>query len=97
MEITNQLQEKLEDKLFQPNLDANLGSSERMLSIASGSFLVLKGITNIFSHPLIAITEIVIGGVLLNRGVSGYCEISDSMEAHSKHTKSSLQNLPASL
>ncbi len=65
----------LEDSLLQPNENANVDKSERILSIATGTFILWRGLTNIFSHPVIGLGELAIGGTLLHRGVTGYCPV----------------------
>ena len=79
-----QLKNTLEDSLLKENINTNLSKTERILSIAGGTYIALKGLRNIFSHPLIAATELTLGYTLLNRGVSGYCAISEKLEQEPK-------------
>ena len=74
--MINKLGDSLEDSLMQHNDFANIGKSERMISLGAGAFIGMKGLTNIFSHPLLALTELGIGGALLYRGVTGYCHLT---------------------
>ncbi|WP_423148440.1 YgaP family membrane protein [Rubrolithibacter danxiaensis] len=78
--MINRIGESLEDSLLQPNVNANISKSERYVSIGTGAFIALKGITNLFSSPLLALGELAIGGALLYRGVTGYCAITDRLE-----------------
>ncbi|RYE18453.1 MAG: DUF2892 domain-containing protein, partial [Sphingobacteriaceae bacterium] len=49
--------------------------TDRIISVGTGTFILFKGITNLFSHPLLALTEVGVGAALLHRGVTGSCEI----------------------
>lgn len=60
--------------------DANISKSERILSIATGAFILYHGIKNIFSYPLIAFGEIGTGGMLMQRGFSGKCALKAMAE-----------------
>jgi len=60
-----------------PELFQNISKSERWLSGAAGSYLLFKGITGIFSHPIIGLTGAAIGAGLLYRGITGYCPMTD--------------------
>jgi len=71
----SKLTDTLEDSLLQPNENANVDKSERVLSLITGAYIFCKGITNLFSHPVIAMSEALIGGALLHRGVTGYCAL----------------------
>lgn len=70
----------LEDSLLKENIHTNIGKTERILSAIAGSYIALKGIGNIFSHPLIAAGELAIGYGLLNRSITGHCAISERLE-----------------
>ncbi|MBK0383295.1 DUF2892 domain-containing protein [Pedobacter sp. SD-b] len=67
----------LEEALLSEDINSNLSKTERVLSIAGGTYITLKGLRNIFSSPLIAAGELYIGFGLLQRGVSGYCNIAE--------------------
>ena len=56
--IINNLTDTLNHSILQENANANVGKSERIVSVGAGAFIALKGITNVFSHPLIALTEL---------------------------------------
>jgi uncharacterized membrane protein len=53
----------------------NLNWPERYLSIAAGVKLSFSGIRNIFKSPFSSILKLGAGGYLVNRGVSGHCEL----------------------
>ncbi|MFC3561788.1 YgaP family membrane protein [Pedobacter jamesrossensis] len=63
-----------------PELFQNVSKSERWLSGAAGTYLLYKGLTGIFSHPVIAITGAAVGAGLLYRGITGYCPVRDLSE-----------------
>jgi hypothetical protein len=79
--IIDQISESLEGSIMQENPNGNLERSERLISIGTGAFIGLKGLGNIFSHPLIALTELGLGGALLYRGMTGFCHVKAAMAA----------------
>jgi len=60
-----------------PELYENVTKSERWLSGAAGTYLLYKGLTGLFSHPIIGLTGVALGASLLYRGVTGYCPMRD--------------------
>lgn len=80
-QVIDKLKESFKGPLLQENENANVGKSERILSLATGAFILFQGVKNIFSHPIIAIGEIAIGGSLMQRGVTGYCAVKAMAEA----------------
>jgi uncharacterized membrane protein len=53
----------------------NIDQGERAVSVAAGSYFLLKGITNLFKHPVLGFVEAVAGGFLLYRGATGVCPV----------------------
>ncbi|WP_428331370.1 SRPBCC family protein [Mucilaginibacter sp.] len=53
----------------------NLNWPERYVSIAAGVKLSFSGIRNIFSSPFTSLLKLGAGGYLVNRGISGHCEL----------------------
>lgn len=53
----------------------NLKWPERYLSVITGVKVGLSGVKNLFSKPLTSIIKIGAGGYLLNRGITGHCEL----------------------
>ncbi|NVM63518.1 putative membrane protein [Mucilaginibacter sp. SG538B] len=53
----------------------NLNWPERFTSIAGGMKLGFSGFKNIFKNPFASIVKIGAGGYLLNRGITGHCEL----------------------
>ena len=57
----------------------NLNWPERYLSIAAGVKIGFSGIKRLFRSPFSSILKIGAGGYLLNRGITGHCEIYSKM------------------
>src|ERR1700712_862777 len=53
----------------------NLNWPERYVSIASGVKLSFSGFRNLFKKPFTSILKLGAGGYLLNRGITGHCEL----------------------
>lgn len=66
--------------MIQDNPMANVEMFERYVSLGTGAFITLKGVTNIFAHPWIAMTEFAVGGTLLYRGITGNCPVKERFE-----------------
>ena len=81
--IIENIKDTLEDSLLKEDINTNLGKTERILSAIAGSYIALKGLGNIFSHPIIAAGELAIGYGLINRGLTGHCAISEKLEKDS--------------
>lgn len=69
----------LKDKVWQENENANVNTTERLISIATGTFIFYKALSNIGKHPFIALQEMAVGGILLYRGATGICPIYSRM------------------
>jgi len=80
--IINRVSDTIDNKVLQYNPDANVDKSERLVSIGAGTFIALKGLTNVFSHPFLALAELGVGGTLLYRGLTGFCVVKDKLEDH---------------
>ena len=72
--------DKIEDALLSESAYTNIGKTERILSIASGTYIFLKGARNVWSNPLLAAGELVVGFGLLKRGISGFNATSERIE-----------------
>ncbi|MEO6631712.1 MAG: SRPBCC family protein, partial [Mucilaginibacter sp.] len=57
------------------NAAINLNWPERYISIAAGVKLSFSGMRNIFKSPFTSLLKLGAGGYLVNRGVSGHCEL----------------------
>lgn len=94
--IIDTIANKLEGTILQESANANVGTSERILSLGAGAFIALKGISNVFSHPLIAITELGVGGALLYRGLTGYCAVKERLDQNDEYSSYSSPTVPVS-
>lgn len=63
------------EKVWQHNENANVNTTERIISIAAGTFIFYKALSNIASHPFIALQEAAVGGLMLYRGATGVCPV----------------------
>ncbi|EOR95663.1 hypothetical protein ADIARSV_1178 [Arcticibacter svalbardensis MN12-7] len=79
-EIIDNLKDSLKGPLLQDNPNANVSKSERIISLATGAFILFSGITSIFSHPVFALGKVVVGGSLMQRGLTGYCPLKAALE-----------------
>lgn len=61
----------------------NLSQAERTISIATGAKLALSGLKGIFKSPFASIIKMGAGGYLLNRGITGHCQLYSSMGRNS--------------
>jgi uncharacterized membrane protein len=59
--------------------NANIDQGERGISIAAGSYLFLKGLTNIYRHPILGLLGTAAGGLLLYRGATGVCPVYERL------------------
>src|SRR4051812_21672582 len=57
----------------------NVNWPERYISTAAGVKIGLSGIKHIFKSPFSSILKIGAGGYLLNRGITGHCEIYEKI------------------
>lgn len=71
----------LKDSILTNNPNANVGKTDRIISVGTGTYIFFKGVTNLFSYPLLALTEVGIGAALLHRGITGTCEIKKLIDA----------------
>lgn len=84
--------ETIKDTLLPENPNANVGKTDRIISVGTGAYIFFKGVTNLFSHPLLALTEVGIGATLLHRGITGTCSIKkivDDMDEPETETSGS--------
>jgi len=71
---------KVIDSYRKEDPENNVVNSERLLSIGSGIFITINGITKLFSNPLLAMAELGVGAMLLDRGITGHCVIKEATE-----------------
>ncbi len=71
----------IKNTLLPENPNANVGKTDRIISVATGTYIFFKGVTNLFSSPILALTEVGIGAALLHRGITGNCEIKKIVDS----------------
>lgn len=69
--------DKVKDAWKHPELYENISETERILSGVVGSYLLFKGLTNVFRHPIMGMIGAAAGVGLLYRGYTGYCPSVD--------------------
>ncbi|HWZ02950.1 MAG TPA: SRPBCC family protein [Mucilaginibacter sp.] len=57
----------------------NLNWPERYISIAAGVKLGFSGLRNLFKSPFSSLLKLGAGGYLMNRGITGHCELYSQM------------------
>jgi len=78
---TNALIDDVRERLREASENRNIASSERLLSVAAGTFVLYTGITGIFRSPFTSLAEVLVGSVLILRGATGYCPVKDAASA----------------
>lgn len=73
--LTTKVNESLKGSFLEPKDSENVNTTERLISIAAGTYIFYKGVKQIFRHPFIGLQEAAVGGVLLYRGATGFCPI----------------------
>lgn len=58
----------------------NVDFSERVISIGTGTYMIYKGVRELFKKPLLALGQVAIGSALLYRGATGNCEVKRLIE-----------------
>lgn len=61
---------------------SNLSLPERYTSIIAGAILGYSGLKQLFDSPLGGIVKLGAGGYLLNRGITGHCEIYSRIDKY---------------
>ncbi|WP_188508566.1 YgaP family membrane protein [Parapedobacter pyrenivorans] len=76
---TKEILDDVRERLREANDNRNIANSERLLSVAAGTFVLYTGITRMFKTPLSSLAEVAVGGALILRGATGYCPVKDSV------------------
>lgn len=84
--ITQKLTDAVKGPLLQENENANVNMPERILSLVAGAVITYKGVSQITKHPIIALQEAMVGGILLYRGATGYCPVYSRLGKDSTDT-----------
>jgi uncharacterized membrane protein len=77
--LENRWRETSASQAEKGSLSNNLSSAERTVSIAAGAKLALSGFKGLFKSPFSSIIKLGAGGYLLNRGITGHCELYSRM------------------
>ncbi|HUH32841.1 MAG TPA: SRPBCC family protein [Daejeonella sp.] len=85
--ITHKLTDAVKGQLLQENENVNVNMPERILSILAGAVITYKGLKQITNHPVIALQEAMVGGILLYRGATGVCPIYSRLGKDSTDTQ----------
>jgi uncharacterized membrane protein len=80
---TKSITKKLKDFTFQPEKQ-NISSSQRVLSVIGGAYMLWSAISSITSKKKTGIVgpmwNAVSGGYLVYRGITGHCALKDSLQ-----------------
>lgn len=79
MSIVNTALELVKEKVDANCKDQNITTSERILSVVAGGFILGMGLKKIFRSPFSAIPTIGLGGGLVYRGVVGHCTVKKAI------------------
>jgi uncharacterized membrane protein len=63
--------------------EINLTQAERYISVAAGVKLSFSGLRHLFKSPFASLLKLGAGGYLLNRGITGHCELYSQAGKHS--------------
>lgn len=74
-EITTNIMETIKGLNLNQDETPNIDQGERGVSIAAGSYLLFKGVSNLYKHPLLGLIGTAAGGFLLLRGATGVCPL----------------------
>ncbi len=77
--ITDKANDLLKGTFADPKGHVNVNTTERVLSVAAGTVLLVKGLKNLFSRPFAGLQGAALGGALLYRGATGYCYLYDKI------------------
>lgn len=81
MSILSKALDTVKDNIDMSCGDANIGKSERVLSVISGGFILGVGVKNLFRSPLTAFSGIALGGALVYRGITGHCKVREVLQS----------------
>ena len=78
--IVNYALNKVQEKIEESCEGGNVGTSERILSVIAGGFILGLGAKRLLKNPITAITGITLGGGLVMRGLTGNCPVKKSID-----------------
>lgn len=71
----------------QPSGSKNIDEGERIVSLIGGTWLVWKSLKKIGRHPLLGLQGAAAGGLMLYRGVTGYCPVYNRLNIDTSDTR----------
>ncbi|WP_134089154.1 DUF2892 domain-containing protein [Olivibacter sp. XZL3] len=74
--------------LLAENDGTNIEFSERVVSIGTGTYMIYKGVRELFKRPLLALGQVAIGSALLYRGATGTCDVKRIIEREYQESES---------
>lgn len=72
--------DKIKNKIKDDCIEENIGTSERVLSVIAGGFILGMGVKKLFKSPLTGFSGLTLGGALIYRGVTGHCDVKNVLE-----------------
>jgi uncharacterized membrane protein len=72
--------EKIKSKIEDDCIEENIGTSERVLSVIAGGFILGMGVKKILKSPLTGFSGLTLGGALIYRGVTGHCDVKKMLD-----------------
>ena len=70
---------KIKSKVEEDCENGNIETSERILSVVAGGFILGMGLKFIFKHPMTSLSGLSVGSALVYRGVTGKCAIKEAV------------------
>ena len=72
--------DRIKRKIDEDRLDDNIGLSERVLSVFSGSLVLGMSIKTLWKRPITGCAGIAVGGAMLYRGITGHSSMKKVMD-----------------
>ncbi len=79
MGIIEQAVDKMKVKLDDACEQGTITSSERMLSVIAGGFILGYSLKKVIKKPLTALSGVTLGGALIARGITGKCPVTGAI------------------
>ncbi|SJN49136.1 YgaP family membrane protein [Sphingobacterium faecium] len=71
---------KVKSKVDENCENGKIETSERILSVVAGGFILGAGVRFLIKHPLTALSGLSLGGALVYRGVTGKCAVKKAID-----------------
>jgi uncharacterized membrane protein len=78
--IVDKVISKVKSKIDEECENGTIETSERILSVVAGGFILGAGVRYLIKHPLTALSGLSLGGALVYRGITGKCAIKKAIE-----------------